>query len=353
MGSLVRRFSRRHLIVTTALVLGCTAALLPLCPPGIVAAADSPAARDWNLCPAIVKAETSHEIYALGDVHGDYKRLLKLLIAGNIIPAKPDSPADVKWQAGKAVFVCTGDLINKGDQSVNVLLFFKALRAAAERDGGRVIVTLGNHEAEFLANSSGDKVAEFAEELEAEGLKPVTVAAARDRLGLGQFLRSLPFAARVNDWFFAHAGNTRGRTLEQLRTELEEGVDAHGYRLDEVVKPLDALLNDRLHPFPWWQKSEDEDKDVSRDRLARNVAALGAKHLVVGHQNNKVTFSDGSHRKKGEMHEHFDGLLFLIDVGMSRAIDRSQGALLRIRRGDKVKVTVIDHDGAETKLWSE
>jgi hypothetical protein len=130
-------------------------------------------------------------------------------------------------------------------------------------------------------------------------------------------------------------------------------VDAHGYRLDEVVKPLDALLNDRLHPFPWWQKSEDEDKDVSRDRLARHVAALGAKHLVIGHQNGKVTFSDGSHRKKGEVDQHFDGLIFFIDVGMSRAIDRSHGALLRIHGGDKVKATVIDHEGTETKLWSE
>src|SRR5262249_21127484 len=86
--------------------------------------------------------------------------------------------------------------------------------------------------------------------------------------GLGKFLRSLPLAARVNDWFFAHAGNTRGRTLAQLGSELREGVDAHGYRCAEVVAPLGALLNARLHPYPWWQQSEEEDKDTSKKRLS-------------------------------------------------------------------------------------
>ena len=52
------------------------------------------------------------------------------------------------------------------------------------------------------------------------------------------------------------------------------------------------------------------------------------KHLVVGHQPEKVEFDDGTKRRKGEAFQKFDGLVFLIDVGMSRAIDDSRGALL-------------------------
>src|SRR5262249_23648586 len=155
------------------------------------------------------------------------------------------------------------DLIDKWWQSVKVLTLFQALQSAAEKKEGRVIVTMGNHEAEFLVDPESDKVADFAEELHDEGIYPKDVATGSDRLGLGKFLRTLPLAGRVNDWFFAHAGNTRGRTLAQLRSELQEGVDAHGYHCDEVVPPLKALLNARLHPYPWWQESEEEDKKAS------------------------------------------------------------------------------------------
>jgi hypothetical protein len=179
------------------------------------------------------------------------------------------------------------------------------------------------------------------------------VAAGRDTLGLGRFLRTLPLAARVNDWFFAHAGNTRGRTLVQLRSELQEGVDAHGYHCDELVAPLGALLNARLHPYPWWQQSDQEDQATSVKRLSTWAKALGVRHLVVGHQNGKVKFSDGSRREAGEICEKFGGLIFLIDAGMSRGIDRSKGAILHIHKGDGTKATVIFADGSEKRLWPE
>src|SRR5262249_36863589 len=158
----------------------------------------------------------------------DYHRLVQLMAAAGIISEVPNNPSEVQWNAGRAVLVCTGDLIDKWHHSVKVVSLFQVLQTAAEKKGGRVIVTMGNHEADFLADPHSDKVADFAEELHDQGIKPQDVAAGRDSLGLGKFLRALLMAARVNAWFFAHAGNTRGRTLAQLRSELQEGVDAHG-----------------------------------------------------------------------------------------------------------------------------
>jgi hypothetical protein len=313
----------------------------------------APSMRDWNKYPAIVEVDAPHPVYALGDVHGDYDRLVKLLTAAGIIAQAPDTPGEVQWKAGKAVLVCTGDLIDKWRQSVKVLALFQALQPAAEKEGGRVLVTMGNHEADFLADPESDKVADFREELHDQGVKPTDVAGGTDALSLGTFLRSLPLAARVNDWFFAHAGATRGRSLAQLRTELSEWVDAHGYFVEETTSPLGALLNARLHPYPWWQESEKEDRDVGKDRLARWVKALGVKHLVVGHQNGKVKFADGSRREEGKVYQKFDGLVFLIDVGMSRGIDRSKGAILHIPKGDEARATVLFPDGSEEKLWPE
>jgi Calcineurin-like phosphoesterase len=319
--------------------------------PGGLLLTSTPPARNWATDPSIVELDVDEDLYAVGDVHGDYKRLIRSLVAGGIVPEQPEEPSAVRWNAGKAVLVCPGDLINKGDHSLKVIALFRALQKAAAQAGGRVIVSMGNHEAEFLANPKGDKVAEFVEELNDAELQPDDVAAGRDEAGIGQFLRSMPLAVRVNDWFFSHAGNTRGRTLRQLRNEVQDGIDAHGYRLDGTVPALDALLNDRLHPFPWWQQREVEDPATSRARLEGYVRALGVKHLVVGHQNGRVKFSDGTQRERGEMYQKFDGLVFMIDVGMSRAIDRSEGALLRVHGHEPAKATVLYPDGRKERLW--
>jgi hypothetical protein len=126
----------------------------------------APAPRDWQKFPAVAEVDTAEDVYAVGDVHGDYDRLLALLRAGDVIPGSPDHPRDVRWKAGRAVLVCTGDLIDKGDHSLKVVTLFRALADAARCDGGRVLVTMGNHEAEFLADPSGDKKAtEFLRDL--------------------------------------------------------------------------------------------------------------------------------------------------------------------------------------------
>lgn len=81
--------------------------------------------------------------------------------------------------------------------------------------------------------------------------------------------------------------------------------------------------------------------------LASYAAALGVKHMVQGHQHNEVKFADGAERHTGEMFQRW-GLLFLIDVGMSREIGDSQGAVLRIGNASAV---ALCPDGKETLLW--
>jgi hypothetical protein len=312
------------------------------------------AARDWKKYPAVVEVRTSQDVFALGDVHGDYDRLVALLVAGKVIPKGPAQPDKVRWAAGRAVLVCTGDLIDKGDASLKVITLFRAIQAAAAKKGGQVIVTMGNHEADFLTNPANKKATKFGKELRAQGVKPEEVAAGRDGLGVGRFLRTLPFAARVNDWFFAHAGDTRKYSLKQLRSTLQEGVDAHGYDIG-LVPVLQRLIEARLEPRPWWEKKGDSAAD-SKARLLTHARALGVKHLVVGHKPGKVVFSDQTHRDKGELYQKFDGLIFLIDVGMSRGIDDSskgysKGALLKIRAGKQARATAIYPDGREQPLW--
>jgi hypothetical protein len=323
-------------------------ALLCLLPFLLASAADPK--RDWKKYPAVVEVDTKHDIYALGDVHGDFDRLVTVLAAAKIIPGDVSRPENAKWLAGKAVLVCPGDSIDKWNQNLAVLQLFRTLQAEAEKEGGRVILTLGNHEAEFLSNPKGKKTADFANELRARNIDPEAVAAGTDAEGIGAFLRSLPVAARVNDWFFAHAGPTHNRSLAQLSKDAEAAIEKDGWKAPLLLAE-DGILEARLHPHPWWEKPGEKPAD-SRDRLANWVKALGCKHLVLGHQPGKVEFADGAKRQPGELFVHFDGLVFLIDVGMSRGVGYNPGAILHVHQGsNKTHAELIPASGAVKELW--
>lgn len=323
--------------------------LLPLIAPSILlafAAAAPP--RDWKQAPAIIQLDTQADVFAMGDVHGDYQRLVELLAGAGVIggiPAAPDHPV---WTGGHAVLVFTGDMIDKGPDAVGVLSFVRALQSAAASAGGRVVVLMGNHEAEFLAAPSA-KARDFPGQLTRAGLKPHEVAACGGEIG--NFLCSLPFGVRVNDWFFSHAGNTGGRTLNRLAADLEADVTRTGFGAPQLAGP-NSLLEARIgekgpNGLAWFEAGGPR---LPADRLLAAYAdALGVRHIVEGHHHAVTQFPDGAVRHLGEMY-NWRGELFLIDTGMSRDIGDSAGALLHIRPAQK-NAAAVCAEGRETLIW--
>src|SRR5438876_533017 len=153
--------------------------------------ASSPA-RDWKEHPALVERTTSAEVVGLGDVHGGYDRLVSLLTAAGLIKSDGQSRGGYAWAGGKRVLVSVGDLINKGDKSIEVMDLMRALQEQAPHSGGEVIVTCGNHEVEFLGKPERRKAEEFASELQAKGIDPEAVAAGQNEYGV--WMRNLPVA---------------------------------------------------------------------------------------------------------------------------------------------------------------
>jgi hypothetical protein len=289
--------------------------------------------RDWVAHPAIVERTTSSEIVALGDVHGGYDRLVHLLTAGGLIAADGGKPGGYVWAGGQRILVCTGDLIDKGDKSIEVLDLMMSLEEQARAAGGEVVVMLGNHEAEFLADPSNDKAVEFRAELSAKGIDPAAIASGASPYGA--WLKNRPFAAKVNDWFFAHGGNTNGESIAELSADFKKAVDAGKWDAKSIIGE-DSLLEARL----WWEQG-----DHSKKLIEKYLEAVGANHIVFGHD--PSAFGD-----KGVMTAEKDGRLILIDVGMSPAIDYSQGALLFIDRDGATQVaTSLDASGARKVLW--
>lgn len=303
--------------------------------------------RDWAKYPAVVQVNTGGDIYAIGDAHSDYSRLVAAMNGAGLIDGAPARPGDVAWRAGRAVLVVTGDMIDKGPRAVDVLRVLMNLESSALRHGGRVIVLAGNHEAEFLANPAAPKGREFAKQLEAAGIRPADVAACKGEIGV--FLCSLPFAATVNDWYFSHAGNTAGRTIRQIESDVETGFAQDGYATKQLIGDysiLEARLNGQGRGREPWIDARMPGLD-EKQLLESYTSALGVHHIVEGHVPSEVRFADGVVRKPGEMFQRF-GLLFLIDVGMSQGVDDSLGAVLHITARD---ATAICFDGKQTLLW--
>ncbi len=304
------------------------------------------AERDWVKYPAVVQLETNGEIFAIGDAHSDYSRLASAMLAAGLIAGVPGKPENVEWSAGKTVLVSTGDMIDKGPRGVDVVRLWRALQASALAHGGRVIVLAGNHEAEFLADPGAPKGHEFAAQLKAAGIEPSEVG--KCKTDIGEFLCSLPFAARVNEWFFSHGGNTGGRSLAQLNGDIQHGFAKKGFATPQLIGDdslLEARLNGKKGAMPWIDAGLP--KRSEKQLLADYTSALGVKHIVEGHVPSQVKFADGVVREPGEMFERF-GMLFLIDTGMSEGVNDSRGAVLRITSKD---ATAICPDGTRTLLW--
>jgi hypothetical protein len=315
----------------------------------------SAADRDWRRDPVIVELETSEDIFAIGDPHGDPAQLLAVLASSGLVDTGRAARGEAKWSGGPSVLVVTGDLIDKGSDSIEVIDLLRTLQADAASQGGRVIVTMGNHEAEFLANPLGKKTKEFRSELKAAGVDPVDTA---NCVGdIGEFLCRLPVAARVNDWFFSHGGNTKGKTLEELAAAIQTGFAKDGFATDELVG-ADSILEARLSDkgpgrLPWFH--DGRSSTDPEQLLTRYARQLGVNHIVQGHQYGRVAFPDGKDRKEYHFFQRY-GLLFLIDTGMSQGVDESDstGGALHVTgtRGDTI-ATVMCANGQQKAIWSK
>jgi hypothetical protein len=256
------RFTRPTRTVCLALSLCVAAAFLAAVVPSAggrllagAAARTGKVQRDWTKHPAIVQRNTKADIFAVGDVHGDYDRLVTLLVAAKVIAGPPKHPKEVRWRASDAVLVCTGDLIDKGKHSLKVIALFRALEKQADDAGGQVIVLMGNHEAEFLADpDDDDKALHFLKELHRHDIDPKQVAAGKDPQGIGQYKKLW----LVEQWFRACKSLVETRPIYQrdetirghvfcsflalvLRHELQARLEARGHELEwaEVIGDLD------------------------------------------------------------------------------------------------------------------
>src|SRR5439155_487895 len=146
------------------------------------AAAPLPSSPAWVSISSEDLQQNYDTLWAVSDVHGRRKQLEKLLVAAGIAVR---SGGEMGWKPaqGRQLFIVVGDCIRGGPDSRGVVLLLKTLQEEAVAARSRVVVLLGNQEVRFLADPL-----RFAED------------------EFSRFIRTMPVAAVVGSWLFAHAG---------------------------------------------------------------------------------------------------------------------------------------------------
>src|SRR2546422_9826789 len=82
----------------------------------------------------------SRRVVAIGDVHGAFPEFVTTLARTGLIDPK------LQWTGGSAVLVQTGDIPDRGPGTRAALDLLMRLEAQAQKQNGKVLALLGNHE---------------------------------------------------------------------------------------------------------------------------------------------------------------------------------------------------------------
>ncbi len=136
--------------------------------------------------------KSTRKLIAVGDVHGQFEGLVKILRSAGLIDAKQH------WCGGHNRLVQIGDILDRGPFSLKVDNLLDKLQVEAETMGGEVVRLVGNHELELIMENY--LISEFQREQAMQ---------MREKL-IGQVLAGdLKAAYAYKGFLFTHAGVTR------------------------------------------------------------------------------------------------------------------------------------------------
>ncbi|MFP5330381.1 MAG: metallophosphoesterase [Alphaproteobacteria bacterium] len=268
-------------------------------------------------------------IVAVGDLHGDYTAWSAIARDAGI------TGPNGNWTGGRTTLVQVGDMVDRGPDSLKIVRELMRLQKEAPRQGGRVIVLTGNHEAmnvtgdlrytteaEFTA-FAGPKSAELRDQIyEAKKkdieakyrasnpslssaairelwIKETPLGWAEQRLAwapdgeIGRWIVRNPAVAQLGGNLFVHGG---------LSAEYSElSIDAINAQVAAALKAVDrsptSILRTALGPL-WYRGHVTRDPKATEiappaagmpqrpsieEELDQVLAAYEAKRIIVGH----------------------------------------------------------------------
>jgi len=250
-------------------------------------------------------------IVAVGDIHGDYDKLVNIMQHAKLIDENND------WIANDSIFIQTGDLIDRGDDSKNIFDLLIKIKKQADKHGGQIYTLLGNHE---LLNMQGDyrylspnDVAEYG-----------SIENREEAFSLhgeyGSFLRrEMDPIVIIGDTIFIHAGLTSEYAYigindinERIHNLLINAPSYEElYEFNKQQNYTHPIFSDHLFSDygPLWTRFlslELNEKAVCNDLdVVFNI--IKVNRMVIGH-----TVQD-----QGKINTKCNNRLILIDIGLS------------------------------------
>jgi hypothetical protein len=216
--------------------------------------------------------QSPQPIYIIGDVHGQLKKLVKLLQDAQLIDAEHS------WKAGTATLWFMGDFVDRGPDGIAVLDLVMRLQTEASAAGGTVASLLGNHEMLLLAayrfgRRSTGLGSNFLSRWKQNGGNRNDIASLT--LRHLDWMAHLPAMALVGDYLFMHADAPFyikcGRTV------------------DEVNGAFNKLLS-RSDALAWEEMLEEFARrgafmytTIGEEFARRFLSTFGGRQLVHGH----------------------------------------------------------------------
>ena len=282
-------------------------------------------------------------IVAVGDVHGGFSEFVSVLRSAGVLDEKGS------WVAAKTHLVQTGDVVDRGPDSRQVLDLLMKLEKQARKSGGRVHALLGNHEAmnlygdlryvsaaeyESYRNSNSPEKRDaywnqHVEERKAQGLqtdqgyrnmweKEHPLGWFEHRLAFsstgtyGKWLRDRKALIQINDLLFLHGGigpkyltTTAAELNRRIRDELEDFSKLEGGVTMDSEGPL------------WYRGLANGSQEQLSGHVDQVLKNYGVRHLVLGHT-----------PTGGAVLPRFQGRVILIDVGLSKVYGGTPACLI-------------------------
>ena len=304
-------------------------------------------------------------IVAIGDVHGDYQRLLELLRTAGLVDAKN------AWTGGATHLVLTGDFVDRGDHSAQVLDLLMDLEPQARKAGGGLHALIGNHEAMdlygdlryvtkddfagFQASNSKDlrdrQMRAALDGLKRQGTPPPDEAQWRKtfedehplgwvehRLAFqpdgkyGKWLRQQNAIIKINDAIFLHGGISE-KYAAAPRNEINTKVRQE---LADFTRLKNGMVTDDEGPL-WYRgmaQLPEDDRGMAA-LLPRVLEMHQVRHIVIGHTPQVAVMP------------RFNGKVIVIDVGLSKPFDGppaflsiEDGKYFAVHRGRRLDLPV-------------
>jgi hypothetical protein len=301
------------------------------------------------------------KIIAVGDIHGDYDNLVKILLKCDLIDDKH------KWSGGKTHLVQTGDIMDRGDHARKVFDLLMRLQKEAEEAGGKVHILLGNHEemnisgivfrqpgyvspkqfASFLPDDFRvKKETEFRQQvknfseiesnfdpailesyfetkweklMKNKALHPMYVNSFNENYG--KWLLEQSIAIKINDIIFSHGGISEKYAqwpLQKINDVLLNELDVYRLAYKRGINPRIKPKMLYVHDSPLWNRdfALKDEKSYSHvvDKILKN---LGATHIVIAHTPKGSPVIPQNQQEEKELRTRFDEKIWMIDTGIS------------------------------------